>query len=83
LQYALFSTTSSRRLGESRLVDVVLDTGTKLDAIEVASVELIGGAELACNTRLAGDSARKAQRRRIDVGGMELGGSACGAQWGG
>jgi hypothetical protein len=49
-------------LGESRLVDVVLDAGMKLDAMEVASVELIGGAELTCNTWLAGDSARRAQR---------------------
>jgi hypothetical protein len=70
-------------LSKSRLVDTVLDADTKLDATEVASVELIGGAKLACNMRLTSDSARRAQRRRIDVGGVELGGSACEAQWGG
>jgi hypothetical protein len=42
-------------LGESRFVDTVLDTATKLDATQVASAELIGGADL-------GDSARRAQR---------------------
>jgi hypothetical protein len=31
-------------LGESKLVDAELDASTKLDATEVASAELIGGA---------------------------------------
>ena len=42
-------------MGESRLVNAELDAGTKLDATEVANVELIdgvglGGVELVSNT---------------------------------
>jgi hypothetical protein len=33
-------------LGESRLVDTVLDAGMKLDSTKVASAELIGGVDL-------------------------------------
>jgi hypothetical protein len=55
-------------LGELRLVNTELDAGTKLDATEVASAELIGSmdlgsAELAYNMGLFGDSTRGAQRR--------------------
>jgi len=50
----------------------------ELDAMEVASVELIDGAdlsaaELAGNTRLVDGSACRAQRRHLDAGGTELG----------
>ena len=62
-----FSTTFSCCWGELRLVDAELDAGTKLDAMEVASAELIGGADLG--------SARRAQRRCMDVGGAELAGN--------
>jgi hypothetical protein len=37
-------------LGESRFIDVELDTGTKLDAMEVASAELIFDADLAAQS---------------------------------
>jgi hypothetical protein len=33
-------------LSESRFIDAELDTGTKFDAMEVASAELIGDADL-------------------------------------
>jgi hypothetical protein len=59
-------------LGESRFIDVELDTGTKLDAMEVASAELIFDVDLG-GTELAGGSARRAQRRGVDVGDAELG----------
>jgi hypothetical protein len=49
-----------------RLVDVELNTGTKLNAMEVASAELISG------SKLVGGSARRAQRQRVDVGGAKL-----------
>jgi hypothetical protein len=59
LKYTLiacaFSATSSCCLSKSRLVDV------ELDATEVTSAELIGGVELASNTRLAGGSTRRTQ----------------------
>ena len=38
-----------------------LDVGTKLDAIEVVSAELIGGTEFTGNTWLACGSARRAE----------------------
>jgi hypothetical protein len=40
-------------------------------------------AELTDDTWLAGGSARKALRRRIDTGDTKINGSVCGAQWGG
>jgi hypothetical protein len=46
-------------LGRIELVDVELDTGTKLDATEVASVELISGVDLD-GVKLAGNGARRA-----------------------
>jgi hypothetical protein len=53
----------------------------KLDATEVASAELIGcmdlsGTELISNTWIAGSNTRRAQRRRVDVGGAELSGGS-------
>ena len=68
-------------------VDAELDASAELDAAEVASAELISGvdlssAELANNKRLAGGSAHRAQRQRMDVDGAELGDSARGAQRG-
>jgi hypothetical protein len=42
-------------LSKSRLVDA------EVDATEVPSAELIGGTELADNTRLVGGSTRRAQ----------------------
>jgi hypothetical protein len=46
-------------LGRIELVDVELDAGTKLDATEVASVELISGTDLG-GAKLVGNGACKA-----------------------
>ena len=43
-----------------------LDVGTKLDATEVASAELIGGTDLG-DAELVGGSVRRAQRQCVDV----------------
>jgi hypothetical protein len=48
-------------LGRIELVDVELDTGTKLDATEVASVKLISDVDLG-GAKLAGNGARRAQQ---------------------
>jgi uncharacterized protein YjbI with pentapeptide repeats len=61
-------------LDESRFIDAELDTGTKLDAMEVASAELIGDADFG-GAELTGGSARRAQRRGVDVGDAEFGGN--------
>jgi hypothetical protein len=60
-------------LGKTRLIDTELDIGTKLDATEVVSAELIDGAELTGNTWLTGGSTRRTQRQRVDVDGSARG----------
>jgi hypothetical protein len=51
-------------LGEWKVIDAELDVSTKLDATEVASVELIDG------VKLARGSVLRAQWQRVDVGGQ-------------
>jgi hypothetical protein len=83
LETYAFSETSSCCLSESRFIDAELDTGTKFDAMEVASAELIGDADLG-GAEPAGGSVRRAQRRGVDVGddtGFSSGSTRGVCQW--